>query len=130
MAYDNMAEARWSAGSLPEFQPPASGWEQVLQRRASVQRSRRQRQVGALGGAAALLVAWLAFVPAPAPLPMRSEAQLQPLDAELARIDRALQRAYDRGAASDEMAALWQARAELAQGVNERIRGSSTLVAL
>lgn len=120
--------------ALPEFDPPA--W---LDARVEATLARPVQRRGrwllplatAAGAALAALLAWRA--PAPdaavdaawiarsrgleselARVRMASDApgNALALEAELARIDRALQAAYDRGAAAQELAPLWQRRTD------------------
>ena len=120
--------------ALPEFDPPA--W---LDARVEATLARPVQRRGrwllplatAAGAAGAALLAWRA--PAPdaavdaawiarsrgleselARVRMASDApgNALALEAELARIDRALQAAYDRGAAAPELAPLWQRRTD------------------
>lgn len=121
--------------ALPEFDPPA--WldarvEATLARPVAHRRRWLLPLATAAGAALAALLAWRA--PAPdaamddaawiarsrgleselARVRMASDApgNALALEAELARIDRALQAAYDRGAAAPELAPLWQRRTD------------------
>lgn len=120
--------------ALPEFDPPA--WldarvEATLARPVPRRRRWLLPLATAAGAALAALLAWRA--PAPdaavdaawiarsrglegelARVRMASDApgNALALEAELARIDRALQAAYDRGAAAPELAPLWQRRTD------------------
>lgn len=123
---------RAKLAQLPEFAPPPGLWLRIAQRRAA----RRSWRPWALGGALAAgfaLAAWLGAglmqrtaEPGFAPMVAQSHAleaellrarsmqaanvELADVEAELARIDAALQGAYDRGAPAAELEGLWQER--------------------
>jgi hypothetical protein len=120
---------------LPEFDPPAHLWERIEAVRK--QRLRRRATVRWGGGIAAVLAiaAVLLVLPGQPPggqsggalaqLERRSHeleqayADLsQPAspfesEADLRAVEHALQQAYDRGAAADELMPLWQQRNEV-----------------
>ncbi len=119
-----------SWAELPEFDPPPDLWPRIL----ALHRRRRQRRIAgaiAAGLFGTALAAYVLLERGPsadaslAPLQARS-TQLEnelaalvpaasrdnPARHELERIERALQRAYERGAAHGELAALWRQRNE------------------
>lgn len=121
--------------ALPEFDPPAHLWARI---EAEHQRRRQRRRIAQWGtGIAAVvaLAAVLLFVPQRELVPSGSsalavlESRSQELEqmyaglsqtastlddeAELRAVERALQQAYDRGAAVDELMPLWQQRNEV-----------------
>lgn len=109
-------------GALPEPPLPGDLWPRVARARQRQLANRR----AALGGGAALLVALL-VVPfqfrgdgdQPGPAvdgPVTAVADALPAtdpNAQLRILDRELQAAYQAGAGSDQIDALWQARADL-----------------
>ena len=102
---------------LPEAEVPAGLWPRLAAARQQALRRRRQPLwFGA--AAAALLLAVFAtqrLPTQPAPRAPTAEQQPAPLpaDAGLQRLDDQIALAYARGAAEDEVAVLWQARAHL-----------------
>jgi hypothetical protein len=129
--------ARRALSRLPEFEPPARLRERV--RAGWRERARRPLWLGA---ALAASLALLALVPRQPPSTPTAAGELatwqarsQALEAELygvraaaaatpgrlageaelARLDAALQAAYDRGAGNDELVPLWRARADALQ---------------
>ncbi len=123
---------------LPEFEPPASLWARIEAAHDVRIARRRRRLFGAAGGAlaASFALATLLLHPlrtssdAPDLLSglrgesQRLEAQLSGAhlvhtsatigtELELRRLDTTLQRAYEHGADSAELAPLWQRRIEL-----------------
>ncbi|MGN6519715.1 MAG: hypothetical protein ACTHK2_09860 [Dokdonella sp.] len=123
---------------LPEFAPDPALWSRIVaaqQRRASRRRWQRAVVGGAL--AASIAAALLVGVPVLAPvvpsgtIAMQDESRA--LEDEWRRlagtqaaalgstrlraIDAELQAAYDRGAATDELSALWQQRNRALQGL-------------
>jgi hypothetical protein len=144
---DNLPE-RVSArlAALPEFDPPAHGFARVLARRAA---RRRRRLAGAFAVAAGLAAVALALgTRAPGPDAANAQARAQALEAdaasarpavvanapiaalegELARLDAALQAAYDRGAAPPELERLWQARTETLSALVAAYRHADSIV--
>ncbi len=117
--------------AAPVFVPPADLWPRIAAAHAARRRRRRRWRatLAGLGLAAALAALWFAPLRADRErIDWQARAQALELEldalpgagraapaaeAELARIDGALQRAYDRGARSDEVRPLWQARSEL-----------------
>ena len=119
---------------LPEFEPDPMLWSRIVAARVQQSRTTRRRRAGWIGAALAATLA--AFVVLPRlgdVLPVRDEVRQwqqrsQTLEhewrasarapgdprarAELNLIDDALQAAYDRGAASSELAPLWKQRSE------------------
>jgi hypothetical protein len=121
--------------ALPEVEPPATLWPRIAAARREARRRRRQplwwSAAAALG-----LVAVLGFVlagrdasvgraassPAPAPisaaLPAVAKAQAAgATDPGLRRLDDEIALAYAQGAADEELAVLWQARAQLLESL-------------
>lgn len=118
---------------LPEFDPPADLWPRIAATYARRRQNRRRALFGtALAAGIALLAVAVPYRTAPpadralAELQLRSQAlehELAGLSArgaasigseiELRAIETALQSAYDRGGAADEIAPLWQARNDL-----------------
>lgn len=124
---------RRTLAQLPEFDPPASRWLDVIAaHRARAKRPPRWRPWAAaavlVAGAAGALVAGLGRPGATGTLVaeversrlleqrlaearvVRGAPALIAVEADLARVDGALQAAYDRGAAPAELEALWQQR--------------------
>lgn len=114
----------------PAFVPSAELWPRIVAAHHARRRRRRWQLVGALGFGTvlALLGAWsLLRVGQPIDWQARAQALEVELDTlpvtgrgtvptaetELARIDAALQAAYDRGAHPEEVGPLWKARSEL-----------------
>jgi hypothetical protein len=121
--------------ALPEFDPPAHLWARI---EAEHQRRRQRRRVAQWGTGIAAMVALAAVLllapqrelvssgsSALAMLESRSQELEQRYaglsqtastlddEAELRAVERALQQAYDRGAAVDELMPLWQQRNEV-----------------
>jgi hypothetical protein len=121
--------------ALPEFDPPAHLWARI---EAEHQRRRQRRRVAQWGTGIAAVVALAAVLllapqrelvssgsSALAMLESRSQELEQRYaglsqtastlddEAELRAVERALQQAYDRGAAVDELMPLWQQRNEV-----------------
>jgi hypothetical protein len=114
--------------ALPEFPLPAALWPNIL---ATFARRRRRRRAAAagFGVAATIALALVAYRAGPAApdavagmqheslvLQHRWRAGAQPASpwpAELRRVDASLQLAYDRGAETAEITALWQRRNDL-----------------
>lgn len=120
---------------LPEFDPPAHLWQRI--ETARKQRLRRRAMVRWGSGIAAVLAiaTVLLVLPGQAPsvqgggalaqLEQRSHELEQAYaglsqpaspfesEADLRAVERALQQAYDRGAAADELMPLWQQRNEV-----------------
>lgn len=120
--------------ALPEFQPPPELWVRI----ASAERARRHRRRSAFASAAAAVVVVLVALAAwplrdpPAPVVAAGEVESRRLEAEWLRvaggstpssttrlraIDAALQAAYDRGAAADEVEPLWRQRNDALRGL-------------
>lgn len=135
--------------ALPRFEPRETLWSEVRARR------RRGRALRAgLAAAAVLAIAVLAIAHRPAAPPavdagadlaqMRTledalaEARVarpanpavHALERELARIDRALQLAYDHAAPEHERAALWRTRADQLDALALAYRHADTIVRL
>jgi len=121
---------------LPAFDPPDALWDRVVARRSAHVRRARVRAVALTSVAAlALVVGWRFAVRAPidelANDPQARSGALETelasvragsaapgatvrdVEARLARVDDALQSAYDRHAQHDELARLWRERSEL-----------------
>lgn len=129
--------------ALPEVEPPETLWPRIAAARREAQR--RRRQPIWWGAAAALgVVAVLGFMLAgrgasvgreassPAPAPMAAAAlpavaathPAGPTDPGLRRLDHEIALAYAHGAADEELAVLWQTRAQLL----ESLRGPAPAV--
>ena len=131
MAEQELSLKSLRLAGLPEFDPPPQLWERI--QAAHAQRLRQRRLVRWSAAAAMVLaVAGLVSVVAPPAPPARPAALLQlerqsqeleqvyaglaqpfsPLESEveLHAIETALQQAYDRGAAAEELAPLWEQR--------------------
>jgi len=115
--------------------PAADLWPRIAAAHRTRQRRRRMRRLAAFAiglstafAAAVLLPGWFAQPAAAVDWQARAQAlemQLSAsptlsdasnagvLDAELARVDIALQAAYDRGAQANELIPLWKQRSEL-----------------
>lgn len=130
MAEQELSLKSLRLAGLPEFDPPPQLWARI---EAGHARRRRQSRLAYCSAAAAvaLAVAGLVAVVAP-PAPAKPSALLQlerqsqeleqayaglaqplsPLESEveLRAIEAALQQAYDRGAAAEELAPLWEQR--------------------
>ncbi|MCQ4167041.1 hypothetical protein [Tahibacter harae] len=130
MAEQELSLKSLRLAGLPEFDPPPQLWARI---EAAHARRRQQRRLTYWSAAAGvvLAVAGLVAVVAP-PAPARPSALLQlerqsqeleqvyaglaqpfsPLESEveLHAIETALQQAYDRGAAAEELAPLWEQR--------------------
>jgi len=118
---------------LPEFDPPADLWPRIAATYARRRQNRRRALVGtALAAGIALLAVVVPHLATPpvdralVELQRRSQALEHELaglaavgtapiesEVELRAIETALQSAYDRGGATDEIAPLWQARNDL-----------------
>lgn len=132
MAEQELSLKSLRLAGLPEFDPPPQLWARI---EAAHVRRRQQRRLAGWSAAAALVLAvagLVAVVAPPAPVPARPSALLQlerqsqeleqvyaglaqpfsPLESEveLHAIETALQQAYDRGAAAEELAPLWEQR--------------------
>jgi hypothetical protein len=116
-------------------QLPPDLWPRIATAHLTRQRRRRTQRVIAAGTATAaaiaavfVITAWFAQAPPRVDWQARAQAleiQLSALsnptnvantvvvDAELARLDVALQAAYDRAAPADELVSLWKQRSEL-----------------
>ncbi len=123
---------------LPEFEPASGLWARIEAAQHARQRSQRWR-TGALVTAAAMLAGVAIFsLPRPAPSVSQDfvagQRESQVLESEwhqlagsgrpgaggttqLRVIDDALQAAYDRGAAPEEVAPLWQERNQALRGL-------------
>ena len=111
--------------ALPEVEPPPALWPRIAAARRAA--ARRRRQPLWFGLAAALgLVAVLALlgrerppsgpqVAATAPLAAATTATVT--DAGLRRLDDEIALAYAHGAADEELAVLWQTRAQLIESL-------------
>lgn len=114
--------------ALPEVEPPPALWTRIAAARRET--LRRRRQPLWLGLAAALgLVALLGFLlvgrdaPSVAPQastparPAAPAALAQVADPGLRRLDDQIALAYAHGAADEELAVLWQTRAQLIESL-------------
>lgn len=134
-----VAKARgFDPRQLPEFEPAAGLWARIEATQRAKQRSQRWRMSGLV--AAAAMLAGVAVLLLPQPLPSLSQDSVagqresQLLESEwrqlaggghaarsattqLRVIDDALQAAYDRGGAPDELAPLWQERNQALRGL-------------
>ena len=101
--------------SLPQPHARQTLFDAIVQAHAR-RRARRSAMVGALGILAVVALAgtWLPRK-AETPSPPRAVATR---DAELRAVDRALQSAYERGAADAEIAPLWSRRDALHRGAD------------
>jgi hypothetical protein len=130
-----MAEPELSLKSLrlaglPEFDPPPQLWARI---EAAHVRRQRQRRLTAWSAAAAVVLAVAGLISVAPRMPderpsalLQLERQSQELEqvyaglaqplspleseVELHAIETALQKAYDRGAAAEELAPLWEQR--------------------
>jgi hypothetical protein len=146
---------RRTLAQLPEFEPPAARWLDVIAaRRARTGASARRRALlGAVAVAAVLAV--VALLPLRMATPpadggdtlarvvershvlerdlaaargARGNATLMTVEAELARVDLALQAAYDRGAGPAELEPLWRERTAALQTLLAGYRHPDTLI--
>lgn len=132
MAEQELSLKSLRLAGLPEFDPPPQLWARI---EAAHARRLRQRRVTRWSAAAAVVLGiagLVAVTPPPPPPSARPSALVQlerqsqeleqvyaglaqpfsPLESEveLHAIETALQQAYDRGAAAEELAPLWQQR--------------------
>jgi len=132
MAEPELSLKALRVAALPEFDPPAHLWARIEAEHHRRRQRRRVMQWGAAVAASLALAAVLLLVPqreltssAPSALALlesRSQeleqryADLEPSvtavenEAELHAVELALQQAYDRGAAVEELMPLWQQR--------------------
>lgn len=114
--------------ALPEFDPPPQLWARIEAEHRRRQTHRRVLRWGSGLAAVLALAAVIALAPrTPLPSPLaqlerrsheleQTYASLDPTasplenEAELRAVELALQEAYDRGAAADELMPLWQQR--------------------
>ncbi|MGA9341364.1 MAG: hypothetical protein WBV61_03405 [Rhodanobacteraceae bacterium] len=133
-------------GALPEFAPDAALWPRV---QAAHRRRRRQRAVRRVGFGAAIMVLLVAIIVVMPRAPdqsahshlatsqqeshrlerkwqdTRGDAPDNPIArANVRLVDRALQAAYDRGAAPAELELLWRKRNEALRRLVSRRPGS------
>lgn len=133
-------------GRLPEYTPNADLWPRVLAARHLRLRRRQRRRGFACAAAAALVAAMLFLRPQQAP-PLQQEItagqhESQVLESQwrhlsstrhsdvigatrLRGIDAALQAAYDRGGANEELVPLWQQRNQALRGLIARFQDTS-----
>jgi hypothetical protein len=127
---------------LPEYAPDPQLWPRVLAARQRRTRTRRQRRSGLFALAAAALVVATVFSWPQPPLQQKIAAgqrESQALEsrwrhlssahssdpiaaARVRGIDEALQAAYDRGGANNELAPLWQQRNQALRGLIARFQ--------
>jgi hypothetical protein len=130
---------------LPEFAPGPGLWQRIEVAQRRQVRGRRWR-LGGLAAAAAMIAGVAVLLQHPATQPLQQdtlagqresqtlENEWQQLAGGAARggtthlrvIDAALQAAYDRGAAPDELAPLWQERNQALRGLIERFQHSTS----
>jgi hypothetical protein len=110
--------------ALPEVEPPPALWARLAAARRAAARRRRQPLWLGLAAASGLIAvlgfvllgrdaapgAGTAAVPAPA-------AAVPAADPGLQRLDDQIAMAYARGAADEELAVLWQTRAQLIESL-------------
>lgn len=141
---------RAKLAQLPEFAPPPALWLRIAQERA-LRRSRRPWLLPAALAAGFALAAWLGagLVQRPddaglAPFVAQSRAleaellrarsdagahaALVAVESELARVDAALQAAYDRGAPAAELEQLWQERTAMLRTLVAAYRSPASVV--
>jgi len=146
---------RRTLAQLPEFDPPAARWLDVMSTRRARGTRRRQHGWTAFAAAAAAAVLAVALVPgwrAPAPgvagealaAQVQRSRQLEQdlararggvgnlalitVETDLARVDGALQAAYDRGAGPAELELLWRERTAALETLLAGYRHPDTLI--
>jgi len=130
---------------LPVFAPETDLWPRIRGAHEAKRRARTTRWIGGIAAAAAVAVVGVSMLTRHAPdtMPMLAgQEESQTLEREwrtlptanarpasgLARlymIDAALQAAYDRGAAADELKPLWQQRNAALRGLIESSRAEA-----
>ncbi|MEO6687910.1 MAG: hypothetical protein ABIS07_08005 [Dokdonella sp.] len=133
-----VATGGFDARQLPQFEPDSGLWARIEAAQHAKQRRQRWRTGGLV--AAAAMLAGVAVLLLPRPLPgvsrdsLAGQRESQVLESEwqklsgngrmaavgttqLRVIDEELQAAYDRGAAPDEVAPLWQERNQALRGL-------------